>query len=300
VGRTDSSGTTQYLYGDPANPFQLTAVRDPAGTLTALYYDETGVVYAFQRGSSRYYVASDQVGSPRIVSDSTGTVVKALTYDSFGTVLSDSSPGFALPVGFAGGIPDPTTGLVHFEYRDYDPASSRWTGRDPALYDGSQGNLFTYVGNDPVSLRDPWGLFCIGGSAYEGVGGGGSFCIDNKGISACAELGFGIGGSLEANPFGGPADQFFGIQAEGSAGVKGVAALTASVSYNAFNPCPLQATGGVQVGPADLQLLSNKGWDPKFKKEKGPLSDYDKWADKFGKFGASGKVVAKVCENAFW
>ena len=33
VGRTDTSGTHQYLYGNPGNPFQVTAVREPAGTL---------------------------------------------------------------------------------------------------------------------------------------------------------------------------------------------------------------------------------------------------------------------------
>jgi len=43
-------------------------------------------------------------------------------------------PSSKLPVGFAGGIPDEATGLVRFGYRDYDPATGRFTARDPLLY----------------------------------------------------------------------------------------------------------------------------------------------------------------------
>ena len=55
------------------------------------------------------------------------------------------------------------TGLVHFGFRDYDPAAGRWTAIDPALYDGGQGNLYAYANDDPVDFRDPTGLFCVGG-----------------------------------------------------------------------------------------------------------------------------------------
>lgn len=34
VARTDEKGTTQYLYGNPNHPFQLTAVRSPSGSLS--------------------------------------------------------------------------------------------------------------------------------------------------------------------------------------------------------------------------------------------------------------------------
>jgi YD repeat-containing protein len=33
VAHTDENGTTQYLYGNPNHPFQLTAVRSPSGSL---------------------------------------------------------------------------------------------------------------------------------------------------------------------------------------------------------------------------------------------------------------------------
>lgn len=198
VSRTDSAGTTRYLYGDPAG-HRLSALADPSGALTFLWYDTLGHLVALDRGGARYYVATDPVGSPRVVSDAAGAPVRVLDYDAFGAVLSDSNPAFDLPIGFAGGLADAATGLVHFAYRDYEPASGRFTSRDPALFAGRQGNLYAYARNDPVDLRDPTGLFCVAASAYEGVGGGFSLCITEDGASVCGELGLGFGAEAGVN-----------------------------------------------------------------------------------------------------
>jgi hypothetical protein len=86
---------------------------------------------------------------------------------------------------------------VHFGYRDYDPAAGRWTVRDPARYDGGQFNLYVYVQNDPIQLRDPAGLgFGIGGSLYSGIGLEGEIMVSEKGISACFGIGVGAGAGL--------------------------------------------------------------------------------------------------------
>jgi RHS repeat-associated protein len=161
VGRTDGTGTTSYLYGNPNNPFQVTAVRDPSGTLTTLIYDAGGLLIAVERGGTRYYVSTDLLGTPRVVVNGAGHVLKTIQYDSFGNVTATGggTPDFFLPIGFAGGLTDAVTGLVHFGFRDYDPIAGRWTARDPSLYAGGQGNLYVYVGNDPVGHYDPLGLF---------------------------------------------------------------------------------------------------------------------------------------------
>ena len=207
VARTDGAGTTQYLYGNPSALTQVTAVRDPSGALTILYYDEQGLLIALQRGGARYYVATDQIGTPRVVTDAAGSVVKTIDYDSYGdvTATGGGTPGFALPVGFADGLSDAATGLVNFGFRDYDPATGRWTARDPVLYAGAQANLYVYVGNDPISLRDPLGLWCVGGSAYEGIGGGSQICNDGKNTSLCFEVGVGVGASIDLSANAGTA-----------------------------------------------------------------------------------------------
>lgn len=195
VSRTDCAGVTQYLYGDPSSHL-VTAMRSPAGEFTAFYYDTAGLLIALERGGARYYVATDQVGTPRVVSSSTGAIVKVLEYDSFGRLLADSNPAFDLPLGYAGGLADAATGLVHFGLRDYDLASGRWTARDPVLFAGGQGNLYVYVGNSPTAHRDPSGLFCISVTIYEGVGFGAQTCITTEGVSVCGEVGFGVGGGV--------------------------------------------------------------------------------------------------------
>ena len=156
--RRDAGGTTQYLYGSLSSPFRLSAVRGPDGVLTTLWYDDHGRLASFERGGKRFYVATDQVGSPRVVTDAAGTVVKTVRYDAFGQVLADSAPGFEVPLGFAGGIPDAVTGLVRFGMRDYEPGTGRWTTRDPIGLGGGQTDLYAYVGQDPVGHVDPSGL----------------------------------------------------------------------------------------------------------------------------------------------
>ena len=201
TARSDGSGTTEYFRGNPSDPHQVTHLVE-SGQLTAFVYDEAGVLISIVSGGSTYYVGCDQVGSPRIVVDSSGAVVKVVERDSWGNVISDSNPAFELPIGFAGGLEDPVTGLVHFGFRVYDPGTGRWTSLDPLLFGGGQSNLYLYVRGDPVDLVDPSGLFCIGGSYYMGVGAGGSVCMTSEGVSYCAETGFGVGGGVSADVFG--------------------------------------------------------------------------------------------------
>jgi RHS repeat-associated protein len=105
-----------------------------------------------------YRIFSDPLGSPRlIVNTSNGQVVQRLDYDAFGNVTNDTNPGFQ-PFGFAGGLYDPDTGLLHLHARDYDPRTGRFISKDPILFAGSSANLYGYVLNDPVNLTDPSGL----------------------------------------------------------------------------------------------------------------------------------------------
>jgi RHS repeat-associated protein len=181
VGRTDTQGTYQYLYGNPGSPFQVTATRDTSGVLTNYFYDTAGNLFSFERGGQVYYVATDQLGTPKAVTDATGAVVKTVEYDAWGVKISDSNPTFDLPIGFAGGIEDSVTGLVRFGFRDYEPGTGRWVAKDPILFRGRQGNLYTYAGNSPIHLKDSNGLkyYII---VTESLGGGVAFISGEGGI----------------------------------------------------------------------------------------------------------------------
>ncbi len=197
VARRAGSAVLMYFYGDLRNPFLLTHVRDDAGTLSRLYYDDSDALVAIDRDGSWLFIGTDPRGSPIAVFDEAGTLLRAIEYSAFGEVISDSNPGLEVFLGFAGGIDDRTTGLLRFGYRDLDPRTGRWTARDPLLLGSDQRNLFAYVGNDPISRRDPLGLWCIGASAYVGLGLGVKLCQDDKGTAKCWEFGAGGGFDLE-------------------------------------------------------------------------------------------------------
>jgi RHS repeat-associated protein len=133
-------------------------------------YTDARMPVSMTYGGSTYYLAYDQVGSLRWVTDASGTVIKRIEYDSFGNIINDTNPGMNIPFGFAGGLHDRQTGLVRFGVRDYDPAIGRWTAKDPIDFKGGEANLYGYVQNNPVNWVDHRGTntvaagIAIGGS----------------------------------------------------------------------------------------------------------------------------------------
>ena len=197
----------------------MTATVDGTGAVTTYYYDSDDRLFAAERGGERYYVGTDAVGSPRIVvKASDGSVVRKVTYDSFG-VEKEITGSFELPIGYAGGLRDTVSGLVRFGLRDYDPAAGRFTASDPSFFRGSAENLYTYASNNPITQKDPTGLACAGWSMYATFGGGFQFCRDNKldwgaDWSFCAEGGVGGGGGVDIDVVGGAQDTGAAVFAE--------------------------------------------------------------------------------------
>lgn len=236
VERSQNGQSRRYVYGNPGNPNEVSAVRDEAGVLTRLWYDDQGLLVAMDRSGSRFYVATDQAGTPRVVTTSAGVVVKRVVRDAYGAVLSDSAPAFDVPAGFAGGIPDPVTGLTRFGARDYDSRTAAWTARDPSGFASGPGNLYAYVDGEPIDRRDPTGLaFCIGGTLYVILGAGGSICVDYDGrhgvvSSTCIEIGAG-GGTGVGIGFG-------DIEAEGQTYFADIDVGIGNVTYSVPADCP--------------------------------------------------------------
>lgn len=113
------------------------------------------------RAGSVYRVITDHLGSVRLVVDTaTGAVVQQLNYDEWGVSTAVSGTGFQ-PFGFAGGMADEDSGALRFGARDLLPELGRWLEKDPVLFAGGSGNLYTYVLADPVNLVDPLGLCMI-------------------------------------------------------------------------------------------------------------------------------------------
>jgi RHS repeat-associated protein len=148
--------TNRWLYGDELRP--MAEVDSVGNVLTRYVYGTSSNIPEYMvRAGVTYRIVSDQIGSVRLVVNTVdGTVAQRLSYDVFGRVIEDTSPGFQSH-SFAGGLSDSATGLVRFGARDYDPCAGRWTGADPLLYRGRSTNLYGYVQNDPANWIDPEG-----------------------------------------------------------------------------------------------------------------------------------------------
>ncbi len=153
------NGTTveKYLW---ENLTTLLAIYDANDNLKQRFEYAEGRMPVAMRDVSgaKYYLHYDQVGSLRAVSDTSHNIVKEISYDTFGNILTDSNPTFKVPFGFAGGLYDSDTKLTRFGYRDYDAYTGKWTAKDPIGFSGGDSNLYGYVLGDPVNGFDPSGL----------------------------------------------------------------------------------------------------------------------------------------------
>lgn len=155
VAKKKGAAQQIFLYQDNLKPI---AELDGSGNLLSrfVYANQINVPDYMIREGHTYRIITDHVGSPRlIVNAADGSIAQRLDYDEFGNVLQDTAPGFQ-PFGFAGGLYDTDTQLIHYGAREFDPKTGRWISRDPVLFSG--GALNTYANlNDPLNTVDPTG-----------------------------------------------------------------------------------------------------------------------------------------------
>ncbi|WP_432735849.1 RHS repeat domain-containing protein [Maridesulfovibrio sp. FT414] len=151
----DGKTVETYLWKDRTT---LLAVSDEQGRLKEFAYDGEGDPIAMRWNGEVYHLASDQVGTVYMVANAKGNEVKRIIYDSFGNTMVDTSERINLSLGFAAGLYDRDTGLIHFGYREYDPATGRFTCPDPLGYAGGDVDVYGYCADDPVNFVDRVGL----------------------------------------------------------------------------------------------------------------------------------------------
>jgi RHS repeat-associated protein len=179
----DSSTLGQYTYDALGR-----RTKKIAGGVTTLYlYDQTGLLIAEYDGSGTwqkdyvylnsqplamivasspenvYYYHNDHLGTPQVMTDSTGTVVWAATYEPFGkaTITVEQITN---NLRFPGQYFDAETGLHYNYYRNYYPKLGRYIETDPVGLDefgdnlGTLNHLYVYVLSNPVNWFDIFGL----------------------------------------------------------------------------------------------------------------------------------------------
>ena len=143
---------------------QVVAEIDAAGDFTANYVRAGSTLLSVLRPTETRYYHADGLGSIRLLTDATGTVVQEYDYDAFGTLISStgSDPN---PYLFAGEAHGPKQQLSYNRARWLDPASGRFMSIDPldapldleGLPLPSGINRYHYVSNNPVNATDPTG-----------------------------------------------------------------------------------------------------------------------------------------------
>ncbi len=122
--------------------------------------------------TARFYPLTDQQGSVRFLTDSSGNVVRSYTYTPYGTATTTTSSASTTPYQYTNENFDSETGLTYLRARYYDPTVGRFISRDPVR--GTLDNPITqdpyiYGASNPTTYTDPSGefvpLLIIGGLA---------------------------------------------------------------------------------------------------------------------------------------
>ena len=109
-----------------------------------------------------YTLHNDHLGTPQVMSNALGQNVWQAHYDPFGnaTVNEDvdgDGQKISLNLRFPGQYYDQESGLHYNYFRYYDPSTGRYITSDPIGLDGGL-NTYGYVGGNPLSYVDPYGL----------------------------------------------------------------------------------------------------------------------------------------------
>jgi RHS repeat-associated protein len=183
------------------DPFGRRLWKEVAGTRTYFHYSDEGLIgeydvtgteiktYGWKPGSTwstdplfmkqggqYYWYHNDHLGTPQMMTTSSGAVVWKARYTSFGKANVDPNSTVVNPLRFPGQYEDVETGLHYNWHRYYDAKVGRYLRADPShslnpegtsisyllpsIYDNPENlHPYTYAYNNPIIFRDPTGLF---------------------------------------------------------------------------------------------------------------------------------------------
>ncbi|HLZ25880.1 MAG TPA: RHS repeat-associated core domain-containing protein [Chloroflexota bacterium] len=143
-------GTTEYLW-DVAGALPL-LLKDGS---TAYVYGPGGLPLEQVNSSATYWFHHDQIGSTRLVTDSTGSTSATYTFDPYGG-LASSTGSITNPFRFQGQYQDAETGWYYLRLRYFDSNTGQFLSADALT---SLTRLpYAYVVGNPLNRTDPTGL----------------------------------------------------------------------------------------------------------------------------------------------
>jgi len=111
--------------------------------------------------ATAYFIHTDQLNTPRAITDGSGNLVWQWDSDPFGKDVANEQPtgqpAFTFNQRFPGQQFDRESNLHYNYFRDYEPGLGRYIQSDPiGLFGGN--NTYGYVGGNPASFTDSKGL----------------------------------------------------------------------------------------------------------------------------------------------
>ena len=159
----DLDGTTEYVY-DGVNVIEEFEQNSARVFLYGRRVDEPLTMDVDSNldfePDETYYYHEDARAHIVALSDENGQIVEEISYSPFG-VSSIGMSQLDNPYMFTARRLDPETGLYFYRSRYYDPEQGRFIQPNPmgSWFDRYDlGNGYTYVGNNPITWRDPTGM----------------------------------------------------------------------------------------------------------------------------------------------
>ncbi len=163
-----TQGTVQYglngLGQRVTKPGQV-FIYDEAGHLLGEYTPQGQVVQetvylgdtpvAVLQGANHFFIYADHLNAPRTIVNVSNVVVWRWDSEPFGTIQPTGT--FTYNLRYPGQYFDKATGLFYNMARDYNPLTGRYIESDPIGLVGGI-NTYAYVGGEPTSNTDPYGL----------------------------------------------------------------------------------------------------------------------------------------------
>jgi RHS repeat-associated protein len=165
IGKSVINGTQTWYGYDGQNSY---ADFNGSGSLTMRYLTGQALdsLYARFDGTNTSWYLDDMLGSVRQVSNTSGTLLDTLTYDSYGQILSESNSSNGDRFKYTSREWDSEIGQYFSRARSYSAFDGRFTSQDPIGFGGHDLDLYRYAANRPDQLSDPSGLLL---AMYEGM-----------------------------------------------------------------------------------------------------------------------------------
>lgn len=151
TSKSVNAASTSYLY-DGVNIVQEQSGGAAIANMINGAVDE---VFTRSDAAGSWNVLRDGLGSTLALANASGAVQSEYSYDGFGGTTSTGQAS-SNSSQYTGREND-GTGLYYYRARYYSPMMQRFISEDPIEFSGGI-NFYAYVGNNPISHKDPSGL----------------------------------------------------------------------------------------------------------------------------------------------